>query len=150
LESVRVRKDGTPIDVSVILSPIENDCGDLCGVSAIYRDITEIKLANAELLKAKEAAEDASRFKREFLANMSHEIRTPILTSLETKALLRAMGGLCREKPSDGPGWLDLASERLALCKKATTSESGPQWKAVSGPNESLQMRRQALGSEEP
>ena len=41
------------------------------------------------------------------------------LTRPETQALLRAMGGLSREKPSDGPGWLDLAAELIALCKKA-------------------------------
>jgi two-component system, sensor histidine kinase and response regulator len=34
--------------------------------------------AEADMLKAKEMAEDASRVKSEFLANMSHEIRTPM------------------------------------------------------------------------
>ncbi|MFN7965342.1 MAG: response regulator [Acidobacteriota bacterium] len=44
----------------------------------LKQEVIDRKRAEAESLRAKEAAEAASRAKSEFLANMSHEIRTPM------------------------------------------------------------------------
>lgn len=46
-------------------------------IISVSRDITEV-LKSEELIKAKEAAEYASKTKSEFLANLSHEIRNPM------------------------------------------------------------------------
>jgi PAS domain S-box-containing protein len=42
-ETVRVRKDGQPIDVSLTISPIRDDKGNVIGASKIVRDVTERK-----------------------------------------------------------------------------------------------------------
>jgi len=57
---------------------MRNESGRVYRMAGSLSDVTERKLAEQELLRAKEAAEFANRTKGEFLATMSHELRTPL------------------------------------------------------------------------
>lgn len=84
-ETKWLRKSGQEVDISISVSPLKNDEGQIVGISKIARDITESKVAeekirqiNQKLEEARTAAVEANRTKSQFLANMSHEIRTPL------------------------------------------------------------------------
>jgi PAS domain S-box-containing protein len=69
-ETVRMRKDGSSVDVSLTISPILVN-GAAVAVSVIVRDISERKRAEREL-------KQADCRKDEFLATLAHELRNPL------------------------------------------------------------------------
>ncbi|MGH9436119.1 MAG: ATP-binding protein, partial [Terriglobia bacterium] len=78
VEKRQIHKDGRIVWTEVSVSVIRGSDGEPVRLISQIQDITQRKEVEATLVKAKEAAEAASRSKSEFLANMSHEIRTPM------------------------------------------------------------------------
>jgi PAS domain S-box-containing protein len=72
------RSDGKKRVLMVTGTPRFDKDGEFIGTLGIFRDVTDLKRTEHELLMAKETAELANRTKSEFLANISHEIRTPM------------------------------------------------------------------------
>lgn len=70
--------DGTSFWGESASTLLEDPNGQLKGAMIVFRDITDRKHAEEEVLEAKARAEQSDRLKSAFLQNISHEIRTPM------------------------------------------------------------------------
>jgi hypothetical protein len=104
-ETVRRRKDGSLVDISLTISPIKNRAGQIIGASKVARDITEQKQSEQALrdserrfCQAADEAETANRAKDMFLATLSHEMRTPLSAVVGWMQILQGgVAGGCTE-----------------------------------------------------
>lgn len=91
-ETVRQRKNGELIDVSVTVSPIRDATGRIVGASKIARDITAAKSLERQLKEANRRLQELDAERRAFLNLVAHELRTPLLPILVQVEILRQSG----------------------------------------------------------
>lgn len=77
-DTVRVRKDGKSIHISLTVSPVINEKGEVVGASKIAREITDRKESEERIYGLMAELKEADRRKDEFLATLSHELRGPL------------------------------------------------------------------------
>jgi len=77
-EILHYKKSGEKFWVSLVVSPILDEQGQVEHFVAVINDITVMREMQYDLQITKEAAERANQAKSAFLAAMSHEIRTPM------------------------------------------------------------------------
>ena len=82
-------RDGKKVWISITVSPIFDENENISNFVGILEEITERKIYEQDLRRAKEEAEKSDRLKSAFLANMSHEIRTPMNAILGFSSLLK-------------------------------------------------------------
>ena len=77
-ETMRRRKDGTLIEISLTVSPVRDSLGRIIGASKTARDITDQKRVQREIAARLLESQRVNRAKDEFLAMLGHELRNPL------------------------------------------------------------------------
>ncbi len=102
-ETTLLKKDGSPVDISLTMSELRDKAGNVIGTVGISKDVTEEKRLREELKKKNKELEEltlnlenkvlertkelerinrdlcrANELKGRFIANASHELRTPL------------------------------------------------------------------------
>jgi two-component system, LuxR family, sensor kinase FixL len=78
-ETVRRRRDGSLVDVSLTISPIRDHSGTIVGASKIMRDITESRRAEENIRRSNAELVQINGELDEFVHTASHDLRAPLL-----------------------------------------------------------------------
>jgi PAS domain S-box-containing protein len=113
-ETERIRKDGRLIHVSITVSPVKDSAGNIVGASKVARDVTQAKMAEAEIKALNENLEKkiaerteqlqaANKELESFSYSVAHDLRSP----------LRAVHGYTTMLNEDYGNLLDAEGNRL-------------------------------------
>lgn len=90
-ETVRVRKDGTTLDVSLTISPVKDVAGHIVGASKVARDITEKKRTEQALRESQERLRELAQGLEAQVRIRTRELEQRNAEVLQQSAQLRGL-----------------------------------------------------------
>ncbi len=140
-ETARLTKSGALLDVSLTISPVKDDTGEIVGASKILRDISSRKRIESSLLQAEKIAATGR-----MAATIAHEINNPLEAIVNLLYLLRPMVA-----GAEGAGYLDAAESELTRVSHIAKQTLGFYREHASAVSISLsQVAEQAMFIYEP
>src|SRR5262249_41986629 len=93
-ETIRLRKDGTRLNISLRISPVKDSQGLIIGASKIARDITERVRQEHALQVANAALHQANSDLQQFAYSVSHDLQEPLrMLKIYSELLQQTFGG---------------------------------------------------------
>ena len=87
-ETIRVAKDGSPVNISLTVSPVKNNKGEVIGVSKVARNISLMMEAQRQQQLYIQKLRELNEYKDEFMVMASHELKTPLTVILANLQIL--------------------------------------------------------------
>lgn len=115
MESVRIAKDGTPLDVELSVFPLRDDDGTILGTTAIVRNITEQKRAEEQLRQLSQRLLRVQDEERRRIARELHDSTAQLLAALSIN-----LGRICESsRPLDSKVREQLLAEAIIMAENA-------------------------------
>jgi len=115
-ETIRRRKDGVLINVSVTISPIRSPDGKIIGASKVARNITDRKRAEARLASLAQTLAEKNRELETIVYIASHDLRSPLVNIQGfSRELSHACEGLRMRLSTEAPSDADRAEAQRLL-----------------------------------
>ncbi|HVW08566.1 MAG TPA: PAS domain S-box protein [Bryobacteraceae bacterium] len=113
-ETVRLRKDGRRINVSLTISPLRDANGRIVGASKVARDVTARVRQEQELQRANRALERANADLQHFAWSASHDLQEPLrMVAIYSELLRRKFAGQLGATGDEYIGYTVLGAKRM-------------------------------------